>query len=116
MCSNLACMREHPGETEAKVEFAHDGRPTGFVVHVDRPQLSWLVWETLELWHIDPRKRPHGPGLHVVVDQYRVRVGGPLPGRPGKYGNFVMVIRRYANESPYAWWISPADDHGEDRP
>jgi hypothetical protein len=93
------------GEVEAHAEFGLNGRPSGHIMHGRRTGLSWMVWEVLEEWKMPYPERPYG-GPGVEVDRYRVRVGGPLPGRPREYGNFVMVIRRYS-DAPRAWWISP---------
>lgn len=65
-------------------------------------------------WAMPYPERP-GPGVHQVVDWYRIRVGGPLPGRPVEYGNFVMLVRRYSDR-PLLWWISPDDGQDAARP
>jgi hypothetical protein len=65
-----------------------------------------MVWEVLDAWKMPYPERPYGPRTRVEVDRYRVCVGGPLPGRPREYGNFVMVVRRYS-DNPRVWWISP---------
>ncbi|HEY1700968.1 MAG TPA: hypothetical protein VGG75_14755 [Trebonia sp.] len=96
-------------EVEAHVEFGLDGRPAGHIIHARQSGLSWFIWEVLETWRMPMQQRPYGPGPPVEVDRYRLRVGGPLPGpaaphRP--YGNFVMVARRYSDDS-LTWWISP---------
>ena len=98
-------MRQHRGEAEAHVEFGLNGAPAGFIIHGHRSELSWLVWEVLGKWAMPYPERP-GPGSHAEVDRFRLRVGGPLPGRPAEYGNFVMIVRRYADDPPGAWWIS----------
>jgi hypothetical protein len=102
-------MRQHHGEVEAHVEFALNGEPAGFILHGQRPGLSWRVWRVLEKWAMPYPARP-GPDPQAEVDRFRLHVGGPLPRRPAEYGNFVMVVRRYADDPPGAWWISPERD------
>ena len=99
-------MRQNRGEAEAHVELGLNGDPAGFIIHGTRSELSWLVWEVLEKWAMPYPQRP-ARDSHAEVDRFRVRVGGPLPGRPAEYGNFVMIVRRYADDPPGAWWISP---------
>jgi hypothetical protein len=93
-------------EVEAHVEFGLNGYPAGHIMHGRRSGLNWLIWEVLEAWRMPMRERPYGQEPRVEVDRYRIRVGGPLPGRPRDVGNFIMVARRYSDDS-LTWWISP---------
>jgi len=67
--------------------------------------LSWRVDEVLEAW-------THPYYLSTVFSEpaelrrYRFRVHGPLPGRPGEQGEFVLAARLYRDRR--GWWISPA--------
>lgn len=88
------------------MKFGLNGNPSGYIIHGRQRGLSWMVWEVLDEWKMPYPERPYGPGLRVEVDRYRVRVGGPLPGRSREYGNFVMLVRRYS-DAPRSWWISP---------
>lgn len=56
------------------------------VIRHARLGLSWTVLAVLENW-------------------FRVRVSGPLPGKPLQAGEFVMVVRRYGDWA--GWWIAP---------
>jgi hypothetical protein len=67
--------------------------------------LPWMVLAILEDWTT--------PRYHAVVGtpaetkRFRVRVSGPLPGRPSETGEFVMTVRRYGDRP--GWWISPEE-------
>jgi hypothetical protein len=68
-------------------------------------ELSWSVLAVVEDWttpayHADD-------GTPMELKRFRVRVTGPLPGRPSEAGEFGMIVRRYGNRS--GWWISPAE-------
>jgi hypothetical protein len=95
-------------EVEAHVEFGMNGYPAGHIIHTRQRGLSWMIWEVLDSWRMPMRERPYGPGLRAETDRYRLRVGGPLPGTGPRhqYGNFVLVVRRYSDDS-LTWWISP---------
>jgi hypothetical protein len=41
----------------------------------------------------------------VVEKRYRLRVFGPLPGRPDQLAEFVMIATSYGNRD--RWWIRP---------
>jgi hypothetical protein len=41
----------------------------------------------------------------METNRFRVRVSGPLSGRPAEEGEFAMTVRRYGDRS--GWWISP---------
>jgi hypothetical protein len=41
----------------------------------------------------------------LVEKWYRLRVFGPLPGRPDQHGEFVMIVTAYGNRD--RWWIRP---------
>ena len=41
----------------------------------------------------------------MELKRYRVRVTGPLPGRPSESGEFTMIVRRLG-DSP-SWWACP---------
>jgi hypothetical protein len=99
-------MQRHRGEVEGHIELGLSGQPVGFIIHGHQPELSWLVWEVLEKRAMPYPQRP-ARDSSVVVDWFRIRVGGPLPRRPSEYGNFVMIVCRYADDPPGSWWISP---------
>lgn len=44
-------------------------------------------------------------GTPMEVKRFRVRVTGPMPGRPANVGEFGMIVRRYGDRP--GWWISP---------
>ena len=73
--------------------------------HVARG-LRWQVRAVLHRW-----THPGWPGKTynkpVVEKRYRLRVFGPLPGRPGQHGEFVMIATSYGNRD--RWWIRPED-------
>ena len=99
-------MRRRHGEVEAHLTLGLNGEPAGFIIHSTRPELSWLVWHVLDKWAMPYPERP-GHDSHAETDRFRVRVGGPLPRCPSQFGNFVMIVRRYADDPPAVWWISP---------
>ena len=72
--------------------------------HAERP-LSWRVLAVLENWtterYYDVR------GTAGETRRFRLRVRGPLPGRPSEAGEFVMAVRRYGDRP--GWWIGPDD-------
>ena len=65
--------------------------------------LQWQVLEVLEHWQHPDGMRARGP---VVREAWKMRVTGPLPGRPQQNGEFVMTARMYAHVG--GWWITPA--------
>ena len=72
--------------------------------------LSWTVLAVLEDW-TTPRYHD-AVGTPAPTKQFRVRVTGPLPGRPSQDGEFTMIISRYGDRP--GWWASPepADESG----
>jgi hypothetical protein len=71
------------------------------ITHVELG-LRWQVLEVLEHW-----RHPEGmkAGGSAVIEAWRLRVSGPLPGRPGELGVFALTARNHADR-PY-WWIWP---------
>jgi hypothetical protein len=65
--------------------------------------LSWSVLDVLEDW-TTPAYRDD-VGTPMETKRFRVRVTGPLPGRPAQVGEFGMIIRRYGDRP--GWWICP---------
>ncbi len=70
--------------------------------------LSWTVLAVLEDW-TTPRYHD-GVGTPAPTKRFRVRVTGPLPGRPSQDGEFTMIIRRYGDRP--GWWASPEPASG----
>lgn len=65
--------------------------------------LAWEVRQVLEDWTVTHYADVVGtPGR---TKRFRVRVTGPLPGRPSEHGEFAMTVRRYGDRPE--WWISP---------
>jgi hypothetical protein len=68
------------------------------------PGLRWTTLEVLDGW-----THPGWPGRTYkkpVVDmRYRLRVFGPLPGRPDQLGELVMIVTAYGNRCRL--WIRP---------
>ena len=52
----------------------------------------------------DPAVQRSG-GHALESKRFRVRVRGPMPGKPSKEGEFVMIVRRYGDRD--GWWIVP---------
>jgi hypothetical protein len=69
--------------------------------------LSWSVLAVVEDW-TTPSYHDHA-GPPVETRRFRVRVTGPLPGRPAETGEFGMLVRRYGDRP--GWWICPDADH-----
>jgi hypothetical protein len=65
--------------------------------------LSWEVLAVLEDW-TTPQYHD-AVGTPAQTKRFRVRVTGPLPGRPTQAGEFIMIIRRYGDRP--GWWASP---------
>jgi hypothetical protein len=67
--------------------------------------LKWEVvrliedWTTSEYWAV--------LGTSGETRRFRVRVSGPLPGRPSETGEFEMVVRRVGDRP--GWWIAPQE-------
>jgi hypothetical protein len=70
--------------------------------------LSWTVLAVLEDW-TTPRYHD-AVGTPALTKRFRVRVTGPLPGRPSRDGEFTMIIRRYGDRP--GWWASPEPASG----
>lgn len=66
-------------------------------------ELSWSVIDVLEVWTTPDFEQDAGSVMELK--RYRVRVTGPLPGRPSEVGEFGMLVRRYGDRS--GWWICP---------
>lgn len=90
------------GEAQATVT---DGREPRSVYHLALG-LRWQVREVLQSWmHPDWSARTYGKP--VVQCRHRLRVYGPLPGQPGRHGEFTMVATSYGDRDD--WWIRPED-------
>ena len=62
-------------------------------IHHARLNLAWTVLRVVEDWTTPAYYEVNGtPG---ETRRFRVRVSGPLPGRPSEDGEFILVIRRY---------------------
>ena len=68
--------------------------------------LSWSVLAVVEDW-TTPSYHDDA-GTPVETRRFRVRVTGPLPGRPAETGEFGMLVRRYGDRP--GWWICPEPD------
>jgi hypothetical protein len=66
----------------------------------------WKVREVLDGWTHPgwPSRTYKKP---IIEKQYRLRVFGPLSGRPDQLGQFVMIVAAYGNR--HGWWIRPED-------
>ena len=89
-------------EVEAIATLEGQWQPVA-LYHVARG-LRWQVREVLGGW-----THPGWPGRTyqkpVAQKRYRLRVFGPLPGRPDQLGEFVMIATSYGNRDH--WWIRP---------
>ena len=66
--------------------------------------LNWAVREVLGSW--THRGWPEQTYRKPVVERrLRLRVFGPLPGRPEQNGEFVMIATAYGDR--HSWWIRP---------
>lgn len=101
------------GEVRAVITFtpmdpARPGPQRPTVIRHASLALTWQVLEVLECW-----THPHLYSATftepAVRRRYRLRLHGPLPGRPGERGAFPMVLRLYTDRS--GWWMSPAERH-----
>lgn len=95
---------EHNGEVAALVSLGPQLTPAS-ISHAARPDLSWLVWQTLDSWRARIPRWFAVRGTTAVVERHRVLVAGPVPGRPGEYADYVLILSRYANSS--GWWMRP---------
>jgi hypothetical protein len=89
-------------EAPALVELGPRLTPAA-IRHAGRLDLAWTVLALLEDW-TTPRYHD-AIGTPGETKRFRVRVRGPLPGKPEASGEFVMVIRRFGDHP--GWWISP---------
>ena len=65
--------------------------------------LVWSVLELLEVWTTPDFEEDLRSSMELK--RYRVRVTGPLPGRPSVTGEFGLIVRRYGDRP--GWWVSP---------
>jgi hypothetical protein len=97
---------QHVREVEANVtEEGEDWRPVQ-VRHRDLG-LTWTVRQVLASWR-HPGHPQKTYGRPVVSRRHRLRVYGPLPGRPHQFGEFVMIATEYGHRP--RWWIRPEAD------
>jgi hypothetical protein len=66
-------------------------------------ELSWSVLEVIEEWTTPDFEQDDGSAMELK--RYRVRVTGPLPGRPSVADEFGLIVRRYGDRP--GWWIRP---------
>jgi hypothetical protein len=78
------------------------GRMPFSVRHAERGHV-WLVTQLAEAWQ-HPRPRA-ARGQPVLAERYVVHVDGPLPGKPGQGGRFMMELCAYGHLE--GWWIIP---------
>lgn len=64
--------------------------------------LSWSVLAVLEDWTTPSFHEDCGGPMETK--RFRVRVTGPLPGRPSQAGEFEIIVRRFGDRT--GWWIS----------
>jgi hypothetical protein len=67
--------------------------------------LSWRVDEVLQAW-THPYCFSTAFRESAELRRYKFRVHGPLPGRPGEKGEFILVARLYRDRR--GWWTSSA--------
>ena len=91
------------GKMEAPALVDLGPRLAPIAIHHARLGLTWRVLRVIEDW-TTPRYHD-AVGTPAETKRYRVRVSGPLPGRPSQEGEFVMTVRRYGDRP--GWWISP---------
>jgi hypothetical protein len=100
-------MEQPPGERGVAAYLEKRRKPLGdgmipeLVTHV-RLGLRWRVREVLDAWEHPDGIKARGGAVH---EAWRLRVTGPLPGRPSEHGEFVLIVKGYADR-PY-WWITP---------
>jgi hypothetical protein len=80
-------------------------RMTPVVIRHQGLGLEWAVVDLIEDW-MTPRYAD-AVGTSGETRRFRVRVRGPLPGRPAESGEFEMAVRRYGDRP--GWWISPEE-------
>lgn len=73
-------------------------------VHHATRDLAWQVWEVLGHW-VHPAPAPERLAVSRVVESWRLKVRGPLPGQPERSGEFVMVAETHGDRP--GWWLSP---------
>jgi hypothetical protein len=78
-----------------------DGLVPEDITHV-AAGLRWAVLEVLDHWRHPDGMKARGS---ACIEAWKLRVAGPLPGRPSQRGEFVMIAKTYADR-PY-WWITP---------
>lgn len=102
----MAGYPEHPGEAPAVVRLGPRLTPVT-IAHARRPELVFMLWETLASWTASPRARDRARRTGEVVDRHRVRASGPVPGgRPDQYADYVLIVSRYGNMTGQ-WWMKP---------
>lgn len=94
-------MSQHSSAT-GTLRHGPDFRPA--TVHHATRDLSWRVWEVLDHWQ-HPAPAPVRVTLPGVVECWKLRVRGPLPGEAGRSGEFVMTVRTYGNRP--GWELVP---------
>jgi hypothetical protein len=65
--------------------------------------ITWLVTEILDSWQHPGQPRDLW-GQATAIRWWRLKVSGPLPGRPAERGEFIMEITKYGD--PPGWWIT----------
>jgi hypothetical protein len=65
---------------------------------------SWRVHAVLGQW-THPGFPGRTYGRPVIARRLRLQVSGPLPGRPRRRGEFIMIATMYG--TGYHWWIRP---------
>jgi hypothetical protein len=73
-------------------------------VHHATEDLHWMVWRILDHWETSLNASER-LATGAIVERWRLEVSGPLPGRPGKHGRFVMLAETRGNEP--GWLLSP---------
>ncbi len=86
------------------LSYGPDHQPAS--VHHSSGKLSWMVWEVLEHWS-SPLSPSQRLASSEVVESWRLEVTGPLPGRPGERGRFVMIAETHGDRP--GWWIRTAE-------
>jgi hypothetical protein len=89
-------------EVEATVSMGEGWTPQ----HVTHLQLlyRWKVKEVLDAW-VHPGLPARTYGRQLIERRYRLRVVGPLPGRPRQHGEFIMIVTAYGHR--HRFWIRP---------
>jgi hypothetical protein len=68
---------------------------------------AWLVTEVMCHWE-HPASAPAWVTLSCMVECWRLRVSGPLPGDPGQHGAFTMTARTAGNRP--GWELEPGPE------